>query len=56
MSSLIFKQPALNPGQRFFAFTLVLTPANALHSSFLIPVKGLQKAPHPAIPIVWTHF
>jgi hypothetical protein len=36
MGSLIFKQPAANPVQRFFEFTLVLTSAYALHSSFFI--------------------
>jgi hypothetical protein len=35
-SSLIFKQPALNPRQRLYEFSWVLKPANAFHSSFFI--------------------
>jgi hypothetical protein len=33
---MIFRQPAAKFRQRFFKFSLVLTPANAFHSSFFI--------------------
>jgi hypothetical protein len=36
MSSPIFKEPAAKFGQMLFEFTYVLTPAYAIHSSFLI--------------------